>query len=1102
MLALRFPFRSKFWRRALWTLGGVLALAVVALAALVVLVDQPRVQSVLQRRLSGLANGQIAWDDLQLRLLPSPHARLVGARADFPDTATVRIAETELALRGWALLAGRVEIATFHVHAPSIRIELGGAGSKASAPASTPLDPRAVYREVLDALHRHAPESVIEVDDGTLEIARPDGPVARLTGISLRLRDDSEGVDVAASAASELWQRLSVSGRVLYADASAQASLELDGLKPQALLDKYLGASPVGLELPLAALKARARSDGRTLVEGEFELHVPDVALRRGERRLVVADAGLSGTVRADADHLLLRLGEVRLAPVLPAGKAEFDVQRESGKLQASVEIPRLDLVTLRDAALALYGDQRLVREYAPRLRAGVATGLRAQVNGESWKDLAAPTRLTASVELAEAEVVPPVLGQPVTGIAGRAELAGGELRVTGLQARLGASHVAEGGLRYSLKDGSLAGEGAFEIDMAQALELARQALPPERRASLASIESATGRLRGKASGKLAKGRWQAAAEIGSSDAGVRLAGLPGPLSLSAATLRADPDAVTVKGAELSFLDSRVVASASVAAYRSGSPTLNASVAEGVLGENAAALLLERTGTPPRLAPTTPLAFSAERVRWHAGALDVAARFQFPDGPRAELELGWQRGELDVPRLRIVDDRSDATFALQLREQTLIDASFRGKLRGATLEAMTKVKGIPKGYVAGNLHVTLDRRHPDQTEGEGRIEASAIDLSGVLGRPVRIEQLEFTSDRSSARLERAVLDLGGQKVTIRGDVRRSPEGPVVDAEIESDGLVLDPLLARPALSAPPVEGAAPNLARKPSAIWPLALSGRVYVRMDYLEYRGRRVAPVLVSLKLEHERANLDVAEAQVCGLEVPLQVEATPGRYNAAVQVHAAGQELDKIARCLSGSGVLITGALDLDAKLRTQGAPGELVKNLQGTVKLRAEKGRVHKFGLLANLLAYVKGAGVLEKDAPGLDREGFPYRELTVDAHIGAGKVQIDESAFRSDALGLVATGSIGIPDPKANLTVLVAPFGQVDKALGKIPILGYLTGGSIISLPVEVSGDIRDPLVVPLDPRAIASRVLGVFERTFKLPEHLLAPAGTDATPAGR
>jgi hypothetical protein len=41
-------------------------------------------------------------------------------------------------------------------------------------------------------------------------------------------------------------------------------------------------------------------------------------------------------------------------------------------------------------------------------------------------------------------------------------------------------------------------------------------------------------------------------------------------------------------------------------------------------------------------------------------------------------------------------------------------------------------------------------------------------------------------------------------------------------------------------------------------------------------------------------------------------------------------------------------------------------------------------------------------------------------------------------------------------------------------------------------VGVSGDIRDPLVVPLGPAAVTSELAGIFTRTLKLPENILAP----------
>jgi hypothetical protein len=90
-------------------------------------------------------------------------------------------------------------------------------------------------------------------------------------------------------------------------------------------------------------------------------------------------------------------------------------------------------------------------------------------------------------------------------------------------------------------------------------------------------------------------------------------------------------------------------------------------------------------------------------------------------------------------------------------------------------------------------------------------------------------------------------------------------------------------------------------------------------------------------------------------------------------------------------------------------------------------------------------------------------------------------------------MAANGTIRLSDLDSRLTVLVAPFGRLDRLVRKIPIIGYVIGGALTSVPVGVTGDIRDPLVVPLGPRAITSELVGIFERTLKLPGRPLPPA---------
>jgi hypothetical protein len=92
-------------------------------------------------------------------------------------------------------------------------------------------------------------------------------------------------------------------------------------------------------------------------------------------------------------------------------------------------------------------------------------------------------------------------------------------------------------------------------------------------------------------------------------------------------------------------------------------------------------------------------------------------------------------------------------------------------------------------------------------------------------------------------------------------------------------------------------------------------------------------------------------------------------------------------------------------------------------------------------------------------------------------------------------MAANGTIRLSDYDTRMTVLVAPFGRVDRLVRGIPVIGYVIGGTLTSIPVGVSGDIRSPLVVPLGPRAITSELLGIFERTIKLPGKLVAPPVT-------
>jgi hypothetical protein len=146
------------------------------------------------------------------------------------------------------------------------------------------------------------------------------------------------------------------------------------------------------------------------------------------------------------------------------------------------------------------------------------------------------------------------------------------------------------------------------------------------------------------------------------------------------------------------------------------------------------------------------------------------------------------------------------------------------------------------------------------------------------------------------------------------------------------------------------------------------------------------------------------------------------------------------------------------------------------------------VKRFALIGNILSLRNIASVGQ-----MNESGFPYRRITAKGYFQNGNLMLEEGFFDSDAVRLGAHGKVDLVGADSQLTVLVGLFTNVDRITGAIPILGYVFGGSMTALPVGVSGDIRDPLVVPLGPLAITDSLLGIFERTLKLPGKLVVPA---------
>ena len=636
----------------------------------------------------------------------------------------------------------------------------------------------------------------------------------------------------------------------------------------------------------------------------------------------------------------------------------------------------------------------------------------------------------------------------PGVRVSGRLRAEAHEISIHADELRIGVGRVTRADLRYGIEKGSLDGELAYDLDLAQTLRHATTLFPGETKALLPYLPPGGGQLRGRAA--LALG---------------------------------EKPSVGVDAA-LTALDGALNVSARITDFERG-PRVQASLGESTVGAELLAWLWKTFELPPSLALKSPIRLTAPGIGWSPKGLELRADAAFPAGTRLGADLSWSKGVLGLRRATITDKQSNAMVSLRSKGGAL-EGRYSGRLDSRSLAAVLQGAQGRGGALAGDVRFRYDEAARRRATATGALKGERLDLSWLAGKPATLERIEVSADGNTLSVAEAAVVWAGQRATLRGTVSRSEAGPMVDAQIDSPGIVVDELL-------PPQKPEEEKTEKKSVDPWPLPVTGQITLRADFIQSRHLKVAPVVGTLDLERERAHVEMKEGMLCGISLPFTLEATREGFTAATQIRAAKQPMEQVAKCLSNEKVAITGPADLKADLRTRGRKkAELLHNLTGTTSIDVRNGEVLKFALIGNILAMQNVAALITQGGPKLGAQGFPFRQLSANGRFEKGRFVLQEGVFYSNAIGFGANGWVSLADYDSRLTVLVAPFALANEAVRKLPLLGYVVGGTLTSLPVAVSGDIRDPLVVPLGPGAITSELLGIVTRTLTLPGKLVEP----------
>lgn len=564
---------------------------------------------------------------------------------------------------------------------------------------------------------------------------------------------------------------------------------------------------------------------------------------------------------------------------------------------------------------------------------------------------------------------------------------------------------------------------------------------------------------------------------------------LPAPLSVRRAGFKATPQILTISQAETGMLDAALTVSARLMDYRKGLRTADLRFG-GTVGAKGNQWLQQEIKMPSHLTIRPPLQFSNGRLVWQRnGPIAFSGDLTIHNDLNVSTDVVIESGNININKFVVRDKESTAAFTINLSKGKEIDFSFKGDLQKTTVDKLLADNRIMDGWIKGDLRLTYALGRPMDTKLEGTLSAKDLILTERLGIPLKAKSLTVTGIKGKFNITADMLLGQDKQIKLAGQVDHSPRGLLFDTELTSSGIVLDDLVKALGKDDKNEKGASKD------KFWEFPVEGVIKLDTAYITYGKHTWRPVRAVLSLKPEKIAMTVSEAVLCGISTPGTLTFLPREIQVELKPAAREQEIKTSITCLLDKDAGVEGRFDLSGEITGRGPGRELQKALSGNLEYQTGKGRIYSgntFRTIREILAVLNVTEIFRGKLPEVSKEGFGFNSMKARLKIRDNTIVLEEGTIDGLTMNMAAKGVLDLADQRVDMTVLVAPFKTVDAIVNMIPLLGDILGGSLISVPVSVKGDLQNPEITILSPAAVGEGLLGILKRTLELPVKVIQP----------
>ena len=424
--------------------------------------------------------------------------------------------------------------------------------------------------------------------------------------------------------------------------------------------------------------------------------------------------------------------------------------------------------------------------------------------------------------------------------------------------------------------------------------------------------------------------------------------------------------------------------------------------------------------------------------------------------------------------------------------------SWKGALDAATVNALFSQRLVTGGRVRGEASREV---RGGVVVNAGQLELSDLTLGEASPLPgLALKDLSLRGAGQALVIERADFALDGAPASLSGKVADESGLRHLDLRLHLSRLdweavrrLLDDYRQRTGQGHSPLDTA----------------RGRIdfeVERMDYAEKGGagppdEKTTGSVITLSgmrggvvMAGKGIDVQLQRADVCGIDLRGGWHVDRARDERNFTFTTGDQPLffEKALPCLGFKQSLIVGPFSLHGEI--SGRPKHWQR---GEVSLSSSEGVIRRMALLSKIFTAVNFTDLFTSwgGPPGLDENGLPYNHLDLAARINDNRLTLDRAVIKGKGVNVSGRGTIELADLNSDLTFFIAPFKMVDSLVTNIPLLGKAIGGrkaSVLSFPVAVTGNIKNPEVTALAPGAVGDAALELLRDTLTLPLHILSP----------